>query len=73
MKNFIGMVDWKRFIRYEFCCFLIVTALYLVSVGNGLNVFPENIYVIPLGILFIGVAILLKTLIEYLDWKRKTK
>lgn len=73
MKNFVKMVDWKRFIRFEFCCFVIATVLYIISLGKGLNTFPKNIYIIPLGVILIGICILLKTLIEYLYWKRNTK
>jgi hypothetical protein len=66
MKNFIKRVDWKRFWRFELYSFIIIMVLYLNSLGNGRNTFPENIYIIPLFPVFFGLAMLIRTHIEYL-------
>lgn len=69
MKNFIKRLDWKKFVRYEIYCFLIVGLLYANSVWNGLNVFPENTYVIPVTVIGFAVLMLLKSHIVYYEKK----
>ena len=60
-NQFFKRIDWKKFIKYEVYCFLIVTVLYVFSVARKANVFPENIYVIPLITGIFGVMMLLKS------------
>jgi hypothetical protein len=69
MKDFIKRVDWKKFVKYEVYCFMIVTILYANSILCNRNVFPENIYVIPLTVVLFAILLILKANISYLEEK----
>ena len=69
MKNFIKRVDWKKFWEYNFVCFLIVLGLYFISLADGMNVFPENLYVVFLIPLLFAFLMLLKAGNKYAEEK----
>ena len=47
MKKFIKLVDWRKFFKFWGVGTLILGVLYIISVANGSNVFPENLYIVP--------------------------
>jgi hypothetical protein len=69
MKEFFKRVDWKKFVKYEVYCFMIVTILYANSILCNRNVFPENIYVIPLTVGLFAIMLILKANSVYLGEK----
>jgi hypothetical protein len=69
MNNFWKRLDWKKFVKYEFYCFLIVTFLYVLSLLRHLNVFPQNIWIIPFIVIGFAVLMLLKSHTVYIEEK----
>jgi len=61
MKNFIKQINWKKFWKYELISFLIVGLLYLNSVVQGRNDFPQNFYIVFLIPAIFAFMMLLKT------------
>ena len=72
MKKFFKLIDWKKFLKYELYCILIVGALYFASVMRGDNVFPENVFVVLIIPGLFGVMMIIKTHTVLLE-KRFTK
>ena len=73
MKKFLKRIDWKKFLKYELISFAIVGALYLNSLYNGKNVFPENLHVIFVIPLIFAFMMLLKTHTVMMESKIFTK
>ena len=73
MKKFFKLIDWKKFLKYELYCILIVGALYFASVMRGDNVFPENVFVVLIIPGLFGFMMILKTHIVLLEKKMGMK
>jgi hypothetical protein len=71
MKNFIKSVDWKKFLRYMLYFFVVVTALYIGSLMNGRNIFPENLRIVFLTTAGWGVMLSISAFTDYLILKSK--
>ncbi len=71
MKKLLKSIDWRKFLRYEIYCFLIVTALYAGSLLNGRNTFPEHVSVIPIVMGLWGVMLMLSTISDYMLYKSR--
>lgn len=65
MKNFLkNNINWKEFIKVE----VGITIFLLLSYLVGNNKFPHNFYIVPLGTIVIGIALILYV---YSDYKIK--
>ena len=73
MKKFLKRIDWKKFLKYELISFAIVGALYLNSLYNGKNVFPENLHVIFVIPVIFAFMMLLKAHTHALEEKFNQK
>lgn len=65
MKDFLKVINWKKFWKYELIAILIVGVLYLNSLWQGNNIFPENLYVIALIPGLFAFMMILKTVNTY--------
>jgi hypothetical protein len=54
MKEFLKKINWKAFIKE----IIIIFAFFSLSYWAGNNKFPHNIWIVPVGTIVIGLAIL---------------
>ena len=67
MKEFLKtQINWRKFIEIEIGIF----AFLLLSYFAGNNKFPHHIYIVPLGVIVIGIAVILYA---YYDYKIKNE
>lgn len=71
MKKFIKRIDWKKFIKHELYCLLILVLLYVGSITNGRNIPPENLLYIPLIMFLWGVMLLVAAFSNYMEEKAR--
>jgi len=73
MKNFIKRVNWKKFWKYEFWFCVVTAALYYISVIQGVNIFPQNFYVIFVVPAIFAFMILIRAFSDYQHQKLNKK
>jgi hypothetical protein len=67
-KEYLGLIDWKKFWKVEIWCIVIVTLFYLLSLVKCKgNVFPENLWSIPVISILFMILLFVKSFIEYLE------
>lgn len=73
MKKFIKLVDWRKFFKLWGIGTLILCVLYLISLSNESNVFPENLYVVPLVSGLWALMLLLSASSDYMMYLMRIK
>lgn len=58
-------INWKKFWRWEFGCFLVILMLY----AGSPNLFPENIYVIIIVPILFGLMMIMKACYQSFEQK----
>jgi preprotein translocase subunit SecY len=60
-----------KLLRYVMYFLIIVGALYIGSLINGRNIFPKNVYIVPLTTAGWSVILILSAIADYLMVKSK--